>query len=288
VPVQGSPALKIVDSKGNGGLVISDLHLGFETALSEKGIIVPSQNENLLESIIALGRREKASRLIFIGDVKASESKTYPEEWQQIPYFFDRLIAEGFSVDVIPGNHDGGLELMLPSGVDFHSARGMIIELANGDEVGLFHGHAWPAPELFSCEFLVIGHNHWAVELRDNMGARVRQPVWVISKVNGKALAKAFLESSSMPYSDPEAAFKEKFGETPADSTLISMPAFNPFLRGRPINSRLGDEGYGLGPLLKGKIISIEEAEVFLLDGTYLGKVSQLPHSLFLGRRSSF
>lgn len=284
LPVIGSAALRLRLFNEETALVISDLHLGFESSLAEKGITVPPQSRKLLGSIIQLCKKEKASRLIFIGDVKASESKSYPEEWQEIPYFFDKLVSEALSIDVVPGNHDGGLELMLPSGVEFHSPRGMAIETAGGRRVGLFHGHAWPAPELFSSDFLIIGHNHWAVELRDKQGARVREPVWVVAKAELNALLKAFLNFSSISYTDPIEAFRAKFGEEPVEPFVISMPAYNPFLRGRPINVKNNGSSFGLGPLLKEKILLIGDAEVFMLDGTYLGKVSQLSSLLVLGR----
>ncbi|MDP7975618.1 MAG: hypothetical protein RAK25_00465 [TACK group archaeon] len=286
-PVKDKPALGLRLEGREKAIVISDLHIGFESQLAEKGVTVPPQTQNLLRSVLSVAKDQKASRLIFVGDVKASEAKSYAEEWQDVPTFFDSLLSEGFSVDVIPGNHDGGLELMLPSGVNFHSPRGMIIKVEDGSRIGLFHGHAWPAPDLFSADFLVIGHNHWAVELKDQLGARARAPVWVVSKVNREQMVSSFLQFSSIQFDDPMRKFQELFGETPNDPTVISMPAFNPFLRGRPLNPFNGTD-YGLGPLIKEKALQIEEAEVFMLDGTYLGKVSQLPSLLVLGRRGAF
>jgi putative SbcD/Mre11-related phosphoesterase len=285
-PIKDRPALGLRLEDGEKAVVISDLHIGFESQLAEKGVRVPPQTQGLLNSVLNVTKDEKASRVIFVGDVKASEAKTYAEEWQDVPLFFENLLSEGLSVDVIPGNHDGGLELMLPSGVNFHSPRGMIVKLGDGSKVGLFHGHAWPAPELFSAHLLVIGHNHWAVELKDQMGARIRAPVWVVSRVDTRKMVSSFLQFSSVQFEDPVRKFEELFGETPNEPTVISMPAFNPFLRGRPLNP-LDVQDLGLGPLIKEKVLKINDAEVFMLDGTYLGKVEQLPSLLVLGRRGS-
>ena len=285
-PIKDRPALGLRLEDREKAAVISDLHIGFENQLAEKGVRVPPQTQGLLKSVLNVTKDEKASRVIFVGDVKASEAKTYAEEWQDVPLFFENLLSEGLSVDVIPGNHDGGLELMLPSGVNFHSPRGMIVKLEDGSKVGLFHGHAWPAPELFSARVLVIGHNHWAVELKDQMGARIRAPVWVVSRVDTRKMVSSFLKFSSVQFEDPVRKFEELFGETPNEPTVISMPAFNPFLRGRPLNP-LDVQDLGLGPLIKEKVLKINDAEVFMLDGTYLGKVEQLPSLLVLGRRGS-
>jgi hypothetical protein len=57
------------------------------------------------------------------------------------------------------------------------------------------------------------------------------------------------------------------------------MPSFNDFLGGRPINRKSKGnltKYQTLGPLLRSKSIKIEDAELFLLDGTFLGTVKQL------------
>jgi hypothetical protein len=59
----------------------------------------------------------------------------------------------------------------------------------------------------------------------------------------------------------------------------VFVPPFNDFLGGRPVNSkriREADAGERLGPILRSGAVDINEAEVHLLDGTYLGLVKQL------------
>jgi metallophosphoesterase superfamily enzyme len=59
----------------------------------------------------------------------------------------------------------------------------------------------------------------------------------------------------------------------------IIMPSFNDFLGGRPINrkTKTTDSKFQiLSPLLRSKSMKIEEAELFLLDGTFLGTIDQL------------
>jgi len=58
------------------------------------------------------------------------------------------------------------------------------------------------------------------------------------------------------------------------------MPSFNDFLGGRPINEvystgEAAAEGF-IGPVLRSQAVNVEVAEVYLLDGTYLGTLSQL------------
>jgi metallophosphoesterase superfamily enzyme len=61
---------------------------------------------------------------------------------------------------------------------------------------------------------------------------------------------------------------------------LFIMPYFNEFLGGRPINSRSRSRyekavDY-LGPILRSGSVDFSNAEIYLLDGTYLGTVTQL------------
>ena len=57
------------------------------------------------------------------------------------------------------------------------------------------------------------------------------------------------------------------------------MPSFNDFLGGRAINeTKPGKEGQEqmIGPMLRSGIIDMDNAEVYLLDGTFLGALNHL------------
>ena len=53
------------------------------------------------------------------------------------------------------------------------------------------------------------------------------------------------------------------------------MPSFNDFLGGRPVNEtrprkEIGAEAL-IGPVLRSEAVDVDNAELYLLDGTYLG-----------------
>jgi hypothetical protein len=78
---------------------------------------------------------------------------------------------------------------------------------------------------------------------------------------------------------DAEEVLAEKYHVKPTATKCIFVPPFNDFLGGRPVNSPRIEEthaGEGLGPILRSGAVDIEDAEVHLLDGTYLGHVKQL------------
>lgn len=244
-PIPGEPALLDPQERR---LVVADLHLGLEAELLSKGISLPSQIPETKERLLRLAEKYRVRKILFLGDVKHNVPRTTWQEWRELPSFFEEL-ARSFEIDIIPGNHDGDLEGMIPKGVRILPVRGV-----SYGRVGFIHGHAWPSLDVLKTEQLVMGHNHPAVELRDEMGGRVIEPAWLRVK----------LDASKLP--------EELRLENPPE--LIVMPSFSSLVKGAPVNRRLEDEL--IGPLFRCGAASLEKAEVYLLDGTYLGRVEEL------------
>ncbi|MBS7615573.1 metallophosphoesterase, partial [Candidatus Bathyarchaeota archaeon] len=160
-------------------MVISDLHIGWEVALAEEGVHVPSQTRRLFERLKGLLVSQKPDRLIVLGDVKHTVSKIDFEEWRDVPWFFEETCKVVPKVQVVPGNHDGDLEALLPESVELLSPRGIVL----GD-VGLFHGHTWPEIGMLSCIMLVAGHVHPVVVFSDLVGFRITKQVWIRASCN--------------------------------------------------------------------------------------------------------
>ena len=70
-------------------MVISDLHIGWEVSLAEKGVHVPSQTPRLLEKIKRIAASEHPDRLVVLGDVKHAIAKIATEEWREVPRFLE-------------------------------------------------------------------------------------------------------------------------------------------------------------------------------------------------------
>ncbi len=98
------------------------------------------------------------------------------------------------------------------------------------------HGHANVEKKT---KFYVIGHNHPIIELKDSKGSKYRYKSWVFGR-NDKG---------------------ERIIVLPAFSNLVGGVAFNK-------NEEL------LGPIIKK--FPREDFEIFLANGTYLGKVKNL------------
>jgi putative SbcD/Mre11-related phosphoesterase len=257
-------------------LVIADPHLGWEIALQAKGIHVPSQTPKLLRKLVALLSKYKPDALLILGDVKYTVVKTEPGEWHDIPEFFTELKRHISDIAIVRGNHDANLEPLLPENIKLLPATGTVI-----GGIGLFHGHKWPSPALLKCKTLIMGHLHPVVVFHDPAGFRITRQIWLKAQCNTEALAKLLLQKHGVKIEGtPEATVKKHYGFKPQTTQLFIMPSFNDFLGGRPINEakqrkELGSEAL-IGPVLRSEAVDVANAELYLLDGTFLGTLNQL------------
>ncbi len=107
------------------------------------------------------------------------------------------------------------------------------------EKIGIFHGHAWPSKDVMESNVLVMGHMHPAIRFTDSLGNSQGEPCWI----------------------------KGKYGE----KEIIVMPAMSKFYGGVAIN-----EGKFLGPMLNSEEFDAENARIYLLDGTYMGKIGEI------------
>ena len=257
-------------------LVIADPHLGWEMALQDKGIYVPSQSIKLLEKLIAVLSKYKPDQLLILGDVKYSVVAAKSAEWHDIPEFFNELENYVKAIAIVRGNHDANLEPLLPSSISLLPATGTIF----GD-VGFFHGHRWPSPTLLKCKTIIMGHLHPVVVFRDPAGFRITRQVWVKANCDTAQLSKTLLQKQGIKIDGtPEEIVKKHYNFKPRTTQIFIMPSFNDFLGGRPINEtkprKNGQTSTMIGPVLRSEAVDLDNSELYLLDGTYLGSLNQL------------
>ena len=266
----------LIKTAGKKTMVIADPHLGWEMALQEKGIHVPSQTPKLMEKLVALLDHYKPDELLVLGDVKYTVVTSKPGEWRDIPDFFNEAKRHVAEIAVVRGNHDANLEPMLPEGVNMLPATGVTV-----DGVGLFHGHKWPSPLLLACKTLLMGHLHPVVVFRDPAGFKITRQAWMRLECNTEALAKILLQKHRVKIEGSAAETLQKhYKIKPKTTEVFILPSFNDFLGGRPVNERhpkreIGTEAL-IGPILRSEAVDVANAEMYLLDGTYLGTINQL------------
>jgi putative SbcD/Mre11-related phosphoesterase len=237
-PVAGHPAL--VARNGSPSVVIADLHVGLGDDFEGRGVYTGRQVERMLADIIALS--SYGDRLIILGDLRHEYSTGGSHSI--IPEFMSKLLEYYRRIELVPGNHDGMIVRQLPQRVVVHPAGGF----TSGD-IAFTHGHAWPEAGMMKCKLLLMGHVHPAVEFLDSLRNSYIEKCWLRAPFRRR---------------DPTATYSQ----LPEEAVVI--PAFNPFLTGTPVNR----EPEGLGPLFKNRLIDMRKSRLYLLDGTFLGRVA--------------
>jgi putative SbcD/Mre11-related phosphoesterase len=269
-PIKDYPAF-LYKARHQRTLIIADLHLGWETSLARKGIHIPSQMPKIQRKLLHLAEIVKPDSLMILGDVKHTIAKAERGEWQDVPDFFKSIETQIEKIQIVRGNHDGNLEPLLLPTIKVYPSTGTTI-----GNVGFFHGHTWPAPKLLACSTIVMGHVHPTVAFRDYLGLRITSPAWIKASLDAKKLTDVYLErrSKGARARNRSVAALKRLDRTESKK-LVIMPCFNDFLGGRPINWKTERSRY-VGPLLRSDAVNINAAEVYLLDGTFLGRVEQL------------
>jgi len=151
-------------------LAISDLHLGYEGAMQEAGVAIPRRQKGvMLERLGRLLDRYDPEKVIVDGDFKHEFSRNLEEEWKDVQDVLDFLYKRTVPV-LVRGNHDNYLmQILSKKGLDLHRK----IELGGFTFV---HGHDDPGVS----GPLVLGHEHPAVKLRDELGATFSLPAFVV------------------------------------------------------------------------------------------------------------
>ena len=239
-------------------LVATDIHLGLEHELWLCGVSIPSQTQRHLERLKGYLKEVDPDRLVLLGDTKHNVPRTSWQEHKEVPSFLESLSQE-VQVDLVPGNHDGGLADLAPPGTRVMPSSGYVL-----DGVGYFHGHTWPDPKLFSSDILVAGHIHPAIKLRDSLGHSVNRPVWTRSPLRAEAVEAQYKQKLSLP-------------------EILIVPAYNDLFGGLPLNEPGENER---GPVLT--MADMERARIYLLDGTDLGILGAIkaPENQSQGRKT--
>ena len=242
-PIIDEPALLLKEKKL---LVIADLHIGIESELRENGLQVPSQTKVMEQRLISILTTNTIDDIIFLGDIKHNIPSSTIQERTDVKKFLNTIQAYG-TLHILPGNHDGNIDRLLSPAIKLYPSDGFVF-----DGIGFTHGHRRPSTEVMQCDQVIIGHTHPTVMLIDRLGYRSFEQCWL----------------RGIPLSD---RLQEKFPNSPT-SQIVIMPTFNPLCGGIAVN-----RDPLLGPFRS--LIDADNADLYLLDGSSLGKVKDLKES---------
>jgi len=240
LPIIDEPALF---AKDINALIVADLHIGIEIEIYKAGAKIPGKTKELQKNLIKLIKKTGAKKLIIAGDLKHNIPVSSFLEEREIPNLMHTLFEYVDEIHLTPGNHDGSIKNFLPDEVKLHSSKGFVM----GD-YGIWHGHCWPSEEVMASKRVIMAHVHPQAAFVDGVEARSAERCWLRGKWNKVAL--------------------EKYPKLGKDWVMI--PAFNDLCGGSHVNDNSQRK---IGTVLRNELADIKNAEMFLLDGTNLGKI---------------
>lgn len=262
-PVPGEPAATAT-LEGERILLVADYHAGYEAGLRyERGVDVPSRAPERRERLLALLERTDPDRLVVLGDLMHSIGDPGGAERGELEVLFEAF-SPSLRVTVVKGNHDGLIETWLAAddpevGTDLEIGTVTIVPgdgIALGDgDVGICHGHTWPAPAALECDVLCLGHEHPCIRLEDEVGGSRVERTWL----RGQLDPTPFRDRSEYE----GVSWLEDADEGPP--RIVVVPAFNDLVGGTWVN--VPNQPF-LSPFLPEGLAA---GEAYLLDGTRLG-----------------
>ncbi len=141
IPLYPHPILLLEYSNEEKYLVITDIHIGNNEKALELGILIDQKKiiEEMLDLLTSVANEYNIKNLIILGDLKSSTKIITDLEWKYVPYFLTSL-GTIFNIYLIPGNHDGNLNYLVPNNtINLISTKGMELY-----DILLTHGHTLP------------------------------------------------------------------------------------------------------------------------------------------------
>ena len=150
-------------------IVIADLHLGYEVSMAREGFYLPRVFREVVEGLRTILEKEKPKRLVIDGDLKHSFIPEWRER-EELKAFMEEIFPLVEEIVLVRGNHDVGTLWLRELGVE-------IVDELDLSGWKLVHGH-----KLVEGERFIIGHEHPAVRLRDEVGALVKVPIFLMGE----------------------------------------------------------------------------------------------------------
>ncbi len=210
----------------DGTLVVADLHLGYEDALRERGVELPyEQYPWIKREILRYVKEREPETVVLNGDIKHEFGGALSQEWREVLDLIRTLREEGVRIEVVRGNHDNYLiPILLRESIEIRDPYLIL------DNVMYFHGHKELLAVPEGVDLVVMGHEHPAISLRDDLG--------------GGHKFKVFLRGSYMGVE------------------VLVLPALSPLAPGTDI-LRVGSSGL-LSPLLRQ--VDLDDFIVYIVD----------------------
>lgn len=167
---------------GRSVLVISDLHLGIEGSLVEKGLMVPKVYfKETLRSVEGILKGMPSLKTIVVnGDLKHEFGKISRDEWKEAGMLLSTMQKYCSDIRLVKGNHDTILG-PLAAKMGLKLAECYLhrnIAVVHGDKIVKLPG---------GVDTIIIGHEHPAITLGDGIRHETYK-CFLVGKYKGKRL----------------------------------------------------------------------------------------------------
>ena len=160
-------------------LIINDLHLGYEEALHQKGILVPKfQIQEIMQKLEHILQKVMPQKMIINGDLKHEFGKVLRQEWKEVLQFLDFISSKIPEIIIIRGNHDP----ILPAIVKHRNIR--VVKEYQINNLLIVHGDELVTT---NAKTIIIGHEHPAITLR-HKSKHEKYKCFLVGKWQGKEL----------------------------------------------------------------------------------------------------
>ncbi|MBS3169347.1 metallophosphoesterase [Candidatus Woesearchaeota archaeon] len=140
-------------------LIINDLHLGYEEALQQKGVLVPKfQLREIIAQLEQIFQKVKPKKIIINGDLKHEFGRILRQEWDEVLRLIDFLLQHCQEVIIIKGNHDPAITPIT------QKRRTTVVTEYRTDNTLIIHGDELVQTD---AERIIIGHEHPAITIRE-------------------------------------------------------------------------------------------------------------------------
>ncbi len=200
---------KIIDSalEIEDYIIISDLHLGYESSLNAAGLMIPRfQYKKILQRLTEILSKTNARKIIVNGDLKHEFGKISKQEFKEIEDFINFLKEEFEEIILIKGNHDNFTRFIAENNglnvYDYYSVENHLI----------LHGDKIPENPIKE-DTIIIGHEHPSIGLRS--GERIEK-------------IKCFLKGK---WNSKNIIIMPSFNFISEGSDILQEKAISPFLK---------------------------------------------------------
>ncbi len=196
--------LPIVYIRSLNMLAISDLHLGYEGAMANKGAFIPKVNlKHILDTLKnALDKKNRIKSLMITGDIKNTFSDVITDELNELYDLADFCKNHEVEIALVKTKHDNFVERYSERmGLKVYKDQ---IEI---EKYVFFHGDKEPVIGA-DTRMLIMGHEHPAIGITGSSGKRERLRCFLYGKFKRMPLlvvpAMGYFSSGTEVNSIPE------------------------------------------------------------------------------------